>query len=117
VAALRQRLLERRDSGEWIQGAGTVARLLGDDHDGSRHQRFVPDMRNRQTLLIAHNIDLAARIPIGMGDKISFRGMYEWNDLGGLVHWTHHDPMGMHEGGYIEFRSQRYRWMSGSNFS
>lgn len=104
-----QQVYERRDAGAWIEGVGIVRRLLTDDHDGSRHQRFVLDMRNGQTLLIAHNIDLADRIPLGMGDKVEFRGMYEWNDHGGLVHWTHHDPMGIEEGGYIEFRKTRYQ--------
>jgi hypothetical protein len=104
-----QRIFDRRDSGDWIKGAGIVCRLLSDDHEGSRHQRFVLDIRNGQTLLIAHNIDLAKRIPLGMGDKISFSGMYEWNDLGGLVHWTHDDPMGTAEGGYVEFRGTHYR--------
>jgi len=42
--------------------------LLSDDHDGSRHQRVVLQLKNSDTLLVAHNIDLAKRIPIGMGD-------------------------------------------------
>jgi hypothetical protein len=99
----------RHNSGEWVDGTGIVCRLLTDDHDGSRHQRFVLDMRNGQTLLVAHNIDIADRIPLGMGDKISFRGMYEWNDRGGLIHWTHHDPMGVDEGGHIVYRNTRIR--------
>jgi hypothetical protein len=103
-----QRPYDRRNSGEWIEGVGIVNRLLADDNDGSRHQRFVIDMRNGQTLLIAHNIGVAERLQVGMGDKIKFRGVYEWNDLGGLVHWTHHDPMGFEEGGYIEYRRKRY---------
>ena len=99
----------RRDSGAWIEGSGIIRRLLRDDDEGSRHQRFVLDMRNGQTLLIAHNIDLAKRIPVSIGDRIKFRGMYEWNDLGGLVHWTHHDPMGIEQGGYIDYRNQHYQ--------
>jgi len=83
-------------------------RLLSDDGDGDRHQRFVLQLANRDTLLIAHNIDLADRIPVGLGDRIQFRGMYEWNDLGGLVHWTHHDPMGMEDGGWIRYRRKTY---------
>jgi hypothetical protein len=104
-----QRIYSREDSGAWIDGSGIIRRLLHDDHEGSRHQRFVLDMRNGQTLLIAHNIDLAKRVPAGMGDKIGFRGMYEWNDLGGLVHWTHDDPMGIEPGGFVEFRKSIYK--------
>jgi hypothetical protein len=43
-----------------------------------------------------------------MGDRVQFRGVYEWNDLGGLVHWTHHDPHGLEEGGFIRLRSETY---------
>jgi len=83
--------------------------LLSDDNDGSRHQRFVLQIKGRATLLIAHNIDLAERVPLGVGDRIRFRGMYEWNELGGLVHWTHHDPHGIEEGGWILYRRKTYQ--------
>lgn len=104
-----KRVFDRRDTGDWIEGAGVVVRLLSDDNEGSRHQRFILDLRNGQTLLIAHNVNVAKRIPLGMGDKVSFRGVYEWNELGGLIHWTHHDPMGVEEGGHVDFRSMIYR--------
>lgn len=96
------------DTGCWIEDTGFVRRLLSDDDDGSRHQRFILQLRDGGTLLIAHNIDLAQRIPLGLGDRVYFRGMYEWNDLGGLVHWTHHDPQGIEDGGYVRYRTKIY---------
>lgn len=96
------------DSGSWTEGSGIVRRVVSDDNEGSRHQRFILDMRNGQTVLIAHNIDLADRVPVGVGDRVRFRGMYEWNELGGLIHWTHHDPLGVEEGGYVKFRRKTY---------
>jgi hypothetical protein len=51
-----------RDSGAKgvrLQGQGTVITVLTDDNDGSRHQRFILKLRSGQTLLIAHNIDIA----------------------------------------------------------
>ena len=98
----------KRDDATWIEDSGRVIRLLSDDNDGSRHQRFIVQLANRDTLLVAHNIDLAKRIPLGMGDRVKFRGMYEWNDLGGLVHWTHRDPHGIEDGGWISFRRKMY---------
>jgi hypothetical protein len=98
----------QQDSGTWIEAAGLVRRVLRDDSDNSRHQRFVVDLRNGQTVLIAHNIDVADRVPLGVGDRIQFRGLYEWNDLGGLVHWTHHDPLGVDDGGFVKYRTRRY---------
>ncbi|HNP37504.1 MAG TPA: DUF3465 domain-containing protein [Woeseiaceae bacterium] len=99
----------KKDSGNWIEDRGFVCRLLSDDAEGSPHQRFVIEIAGKQTLLIAHNIDLAERVPLGMGDRIRFRGMYEYNDLGGLVHWTHHDPLALLDGGYVRYRSRDYR--------
>jgi hypothetical protein len=81
---------------------------LPDDGDGTRHQRFIIDVGDRQTLLVAHNINVADRVPLGMGDRVRVRGLYEWNDLGGLLHWTHHDPLEDGEGGWILYRRITY---------
>jgi hypothetical protein len=99
----------KSDDGSWIEVSGFVRRLLSDDNERRRHQRFIIDIGDRRTLLIAHNLDLASRIPLGMGDRVYVRGMYEWNELGGLVHWTHDDPHGVEDGGYIRYRSRVYK--------
>ena len=106
--ALMSEAYKKSDDGSWIEVTGFVRRLLTDDDEGSRHQRFILDVGDRRTLLIAHNIDLAKRVPIGMGDRVHVRGMYEWNELGGLVHWTHHDPHGVEDGGYVRYRTKKY---------
>lgn len=99
----------KADTDAWIKVSGKVVRLLPDDLESSPHQRFVIRIRDAQTLLIAHNVELAGRVPLGLGDRVSVRGVYEWNPLGGLVHWTHADPMGIEEGGHIEHRRRIYR--------
>ena len=94
--------VESRASGAQVEGQGTVAKILSDDNDGSRHQRFIVRLDSGQTILIAHNIDLAPHVsPLNEGDAISFSGEYEWNEKGGVVHWTHHDPDGQHPAGWI----------------
>ena len=108
VTKTTTRNLLRSDDDTWVEGDGVVTRLLHDDREGSRHQRFVVDLRNGQTILIAHNLDIAKRIPLGLGDRVRFRGLYEWNDLGGVVHWTHHDPRGDEPGGYVRLRKEEY---------
>jgi len=92
------------------EGEGTVKRILPDDNDGSRHQRFIVQLASGQTLLIAHNIDLAPRIEgLAVGDEVTFKGEYEWNDNGGVVHWTHLDPAATHEAGWILHEGKTYQ--------
>jgi hypothetical protein len=60
--------------------------------------------------LIAHNIDIAQRINnLTIGDTIYFSGEYVWNEKGGLVHWTHHDPRGRHESGWLKHNGTTYQ--------
>ncbi len=92
-----------------VSGEGTVIKVLRDDNEGSRHQKFILRLSSGQTLLVAHNIDLAPRInSISAGDKVQFNGEYEWNNKGGVVHWTHHDPNGDHAGGWLKHKGKSY---------
>jgi hypothetical protein len=96
-------------SGVQVAGEGVVSALLPDDNEGSRHQRFVLHLASGQTVLVAHNIDLAARISgLEKGDTVGFNGVYEWNAKGGVVHWTHRDPAGRHAPGWLRHNGQTY---------
>jgi hypothetical protein len=93
-----------------VEGEGTVIRVLADDADGSRHQRFIVQLASGQTLLITHNIDVAPRIAgLKVGDSVGFNGEYVWNEKGGVIHWTHHDPQGRHVAGWVMHNSKRYQ--------
>lgn len=91
-----------------LRGYGHIIRHLQDDHKGSRHQRFLVTINAQQTLLVAHNIDLAPRVPLEPGDDISFSGEYIYHPKGGIMHWTHHDPQGKHTGGWIMHKGRKY---------
>lgn len=101
---------KQRQSDLQVRGIGEVVRVLADDTDGSRHQRFILKLRSGQTILVAHNIDLAPRVSsIRPGDSVEFSGEYEWNARGGVIHWTHHDPRGAHVSGWLKHRGKTYR--------
>lgn len=102
-----ERAFANHESGFMVTVDARVEKMLRDDNDGSRHQRFLIQLTSGRTILVAHNIDLADRAPIGENDHIRIRGQYEWNDRGGVLHWTHHDPDGRHPGGWIEFQGER----------
>lgn len=103
------RAFEAKKSDVQVSGRGIVSKLLKDDNKGSRHQKFLVTINQRQTLLVAHNIDLAARVPLTVGDEISFYGEYVYNPKGGIIHWTHHAPRHDHEAGWILHRGIQYQ--------
>jgi hypothetical protein len=101
---------ENHRSNLQVQGAGSVTRILSEDKEGSRHQRFLVRLASGQTVLIAHNIDLAGRLSsLEPGDPVEFYGEYEWNERGGVIHWTHRDPQHSHVDGWIKHNGHTYQ--------
>ncbi|MEN2708379.1 DUF3465 domain-containing protein, partial [Vibrio cholerae] len=107
--AVLQQAYQSQQSDLQVQGLGQVVKVLPDDNDGSRHQKFILKLNSGQTLLVAHNIDLAPRIPnLKVGDSVEFYGEYEWNKKGGVLHWTHKDPQNRHAHGWLKHNDQVY---------
>jgi hypothetical protein len=104
------RAFANRLGNQQLEGQGTVIKMLADDTNGSRHQRFIVRLESGHTLLVSHNIDLAPRIDaLRTGDTVAFYGEYEWNPKGGVIHWTHHDPQGRHPAGWIRHGGRTYQ--------
>jgi hypothetical protein len=98
-----------KKSNVWVQGSGKVSKLLADDTKGSRHQKFLLRISSQQVLLFAHNIDLAERVEnLHVGDTVQFKGEYVYNPKGGVVHWTHHDPKGGRQSGWIKHDNKTF---------
>jgi|SRR5215831_12636970 len=104
------RAFKNRTSNVQVEGQGVVTRILADDVSGSRHQRFIVRLKSGQTVLIVHNIDIAPRVSeLQENDRVSFSGEYIWNEKGGTVHWTHHDPQRKHPAGWIKHNGRTYQ--------
>ena len=105
-----EKAFHNRQSNLQVTQQGEIIRILSDDTEGSQHQRCIVKLTSGQTLLIAHNIDIAPRVPdMRTGEQLIFYGEYEWNDEGGVIHWTHHDPQGQHEDGWLEYQGKIYQ--------
>ena len=105
-----RRAFKNRTSNVQVEGEGVVTRILEDDLAGSRHQRFVVRLASGQTVLIEHNLDIAPRVAeLQKGDSVRFYGEYVWNEKGGMVHWTHHDPEGRHVAGWLKHNGRNYQ--------
>nr|WP_174505487.1 DUF3465 domain-containing protein [Acinetobacter sp. Marseille-Q1620] len=101
---------ERQERDVPVQAQGMVKAVLRDDNDGSRHQKFILKLDNGLSVLVAHNIDLAPKITnLQKGDLVEFKGDYEYNDKGGVIHWTHHDPHSKHQDGWLKMDGKIYQ--------
>lgn len=100
---------QNQQSNVQIAGSGRVKKILADDNKGSRHQRFILQLASGQTLLVAHNIDLAPKIEgLQKGDTVVFYGVYEYSEQGGVIHWMHHDPRREHTNGWLKHNNRLY---------
>ena len=103
-------LVRERKSKVVVDGVrARVIKLFRDDTVGSKHQLFLVKLKTGNTLKISHNIDLAPRVPVKVGDEVEIRGQFEWNEKGGVLHWTHHDPRGRRPGGWIRHEDKVYK--------
>lgn len=107
VGRLRE-AVARRAGDVWVAVPARVVKTLPDDEHPPRHQRFLVRVADLPTILVAHNVDLAPRVPVDVGEEIEIRGEFEWNDKGGVLHWTHRDPQGRRDGGWIRKNGVAY---------
>ena len=86
---------------------GTVQQVLPDGHGPKgTHERFVLRADGVQ-VEIDHNLALADRAPVQVGDTVTVHGQFEPDSGHPIIHYTHH-ATGRHEGGYIQLRSRSY---------
>lgn len=105
-----QQAFQEQRSNIQVQSCGLIKAILRDDNNGSRHQKIILELSTGQTVLVAHNIDLAPRIENLKQDEIvEFNGEYEYSPQGGVIHWTHHDPQNKHVHGWLKYKGQIYQ--------
>ncbi|HET9846955.1 MAG TPA: DUF3465 domain-containing protein [Candidatus Dormibacteraeota bacterium] len=93
-----------------VTADGTIIRLLPDRSSSTgMHEQFIIRLSAQDlTIEVEHNFSIAPRVPAQVGDHVIVHGEYIWNSKGGLIHFTHHDPQGTHEGGYVVDQGKTY---------
>jgi hypothetical protein len=105
-----ERAIAAHARGAHVEGRARVTKLLPDDTRGVRHQRFLLRTDAGSSVLVAHNLGIAPRINgLKAGTQVGFSGEYVWDERGGVIHWTHHDPAHRHAEGYIRYDGRVYR--------
>lgn len=102
------RAYDARTSNIMVETEARVVLLLPDIEDVGKYQEFKIELENGHVVRVLHDLDQADRVPVAVSSKIRLRGEYDWSVDGGVIHWTHDDPEGQREGGWIEYLGLRY---------
>lgn len=98
-------------SGVEVVADGTVTRVLGVQQGRvSPHEGFLFRLASVCSVVVRveANTDFTGPIPLTTGERVVVKGEYEYYSRGGVIHWTHRDPRGRHENGYIEAGGHSY---------
>jgi hypothetical protein len=84
-----------------VVARGTVTRLLG---DASTHEGVMMRLSSdcAETLRVEINTNFGGVVPLRAGQSIIVKGEYETDPDGGVIHWTHFDPRGHHDSGFVQ---------------
>jgi hypothetical protein len=86
---------------------GTVTALLPDSSGPEGpHEDFDISVAGH-TVEIDHNLTLAPRVPVAVGDVVEIHGQFEPDPGHPVIHYTHH-ATDTHPGGWIKLNGHKY---------
>jgi hypothetical protein len=87
--------------------SGTVTQLLPDsDGPAGPHEDFMMTISGHR-VEVDHNLTLAPRVPVKVGDVVSLHGQFEPDPGHPDIHYTHH-ATDSHPGGWIKLDGHKY---------
>ncbi|MHB8461362.1 MAG: DUF3465 domain-containing protein [Vulcanimicrobiaceae bacterium] len=91
--------------------SGTLVRILRQsDGQFGPHAQFLVRLNSScaLTVRIAANERFTGPLPLRVGEGVRVHGEYEYYRRGGVIHWTHRDPRGHHDSGFVELSGRLY---------
>ncbi len=86
-----------------------VTKILPDDRQGLKHQKWEARLSNGQKIQVVYNSDMGARVPVEVGDQFGVGGEFVWGRQNvGIMHWLHEDRKDRRPDGYVYHEGQVY---------
>jgi len=92
-----------------VEVEGRVMVELPDQEDYGHVQQFILELETGHRLMVSHDLEISQRVPLTRYSSVRVKGEYDWNETGGLIHWTHRDLDNARDGGWIDYNGVRYR--------
>jgi len=86
-------------------GSGRVVSVMSDQFGKTKQQRFIVSLSSGQMLEVKHTIEKNDRIPLKIGDHISFYGIYNFTRKGGEITNTSRD---LNNNGWVKHNGKVY---------
>jgi hypothetical protein len=86
---------------------GTVTKLLADSNGPEGPHEDFDITVSGHTVEIDHNLTLAPRVPVQVGDVVVIHGQLDFDPGEILIHYTHH-ATDSHPGGWIKLAGHKY---------
>lgn len=86
---------------------GVVTQLLPDSNGPAGPHEDFDVAVSGHVVEIDHNLTLAPRVPVAVGDAVTIHGQFEPDPGRPVIHYTHH-ATATHEGGWIMLAGRRY---------
>lgn len=101
---------QNRTSGTQLTSEGKITHIFPTADSGTDYQKFIVQLGIGQSILVMHNMELGAAIEgLAIGEYIEVYGEYQWTADGGIIRWTHQDPLGKHQAGWVKYKGRIYR--------
>lgn len=98
-AAVLSKAARSKASGIRVEVSGIVESVLPVEPD-SLEQRFLVRVTPEVAVNVVHEIR-AGLVPLGVGDRLRIRGLYQWTADGGVIGQTHNPLNGLEPGGWV----------------
>ena len=82
-----------------------MTEILPPGNASNPHEKIIV-LIGKVKIMIVHNLNLAPNVSIAQGETITFCGTYQPDY--GILNWTHFDPQGQHDNGFLYFNGLTY---------
>jgi hypothetical protein len=104
------RAWQQRLSGVQLSLEGKISRVFSSMETEAGQQKFSLQLAQGQVVTVIHDVRLGSAIEdLAEGEIIEVFGEYQWAPDGGVIHWTHRDPEGNRQAGWVRYKDRLYR--------
>lgn len=103
-------LYNSQRGGVFVESVGRIVKILDDQITPYPAQVILIRLSSGQKLIIKHDINLGSALPtLKKAEALQFKGIYKWNDRGGMILSTHKNNDFPKHSGWLKYDDKIYQ--------